>query len=206
MVPVLNESSSLLDIGCAKGELIWLLKERWPDIHYAGLEYAESLIKIARQEPRLKNVEFHQGDAFDFDLQKEFDVVVLSGLLSIFDEIEPPLHAAMRHLRSGGWGLIFGGFTSMDIDVLVKFRNNHQGLPDWQAGWNMFSLNTVQKILNPHVDEWKAIPFQISIDLPKSESPEKSYTLNTAEKGRILVTGGNIVREMYLISFRKKIQ
>lgn len=204
MSPALQKAESFLDIGCAKGEYIYLTKKKHPDIHYCGLEYSEELIALAHNEPFLKDVTFVQGDARDFHLDKTFDVCLMSGVLSIFDEIESPLDMMLKHIKKGGWGYIFGGFTSADIDVLVRFRDNKSGFTRWQSGWNMFSLNTVQKKLEPYVDTINCNRFTLSIDLPKTGYPEKSYTLNTREQGRIIVTGGNIIREMYLLAFQKK--
>lgn len=203
MTPQLAAAAWVLDIGCAKGEFIYLARERFPDIRYVGVEYAAELVERARAEPALAGAEFHTGDARDFELGATFDVVLMSGVLSIFDDIEAPLQRMVEHMRPGGHGFIFGGFTSADIDVLVRFRDNHRGSDTWESGWNMFSLATVRRTLEPWVDEFQTTPFEISIDLPARESPEKSYTLQTRERGRILVTGGNIVREMYLVRFRK---
>ena len=41
-----------------------------------------------------------------------------------FDDIDDVLSVMIKHIKPGGYGYIFGGFTTDDIDVIVRFRNN----------------------------------------------------------------------------------
>ena len=204
MKGALEESRSLLDIGCAKGELIYLLKDEHPDIQYAGLEFSRELIDLARQEEKLRNVEFFLGDAREFSLGKEYSITVMSGVLSIFDDIDIPLETMLRHTEPKGHGVIFGGFNRENIDVLVKFRNNFSGETAWESGWNMYSLQTITKILEPFVSSLDTYEFNIRRDIPKKENPVASYTVQTKEMGKLLLTGGNIVRDFHLLHYIKK--
>jgi len=45
--------------------------------------------------------------------------------------------------------------------------------------------------------------FNITIDLDKKQNPVSSYTLKLGNGERIILTGGNIVREFYLLTFNK---
>lgn len=204
ILPVLGHDKSLLDIGCAKGELIYILRETYPDISYHGLEYSQELINMARAQDFFKDVDFTQGDAQDFELNKSFDVTVMSGVLSIFDDIEKPLNMMIKHTNPGGYGFIFGGFTREDIDVMVRFRNNYAGSQTWESGWNMFSIHTVKSYLKPFVNQIDIIPFEIPIDLKKSPDPVRGYTILAEEGKRLILTGGNIVRDFHLIFFKKR--
>jgi hypothetical protein len=48
--------------------------------------------------------------------------------------------------------------------------------------------------------------FKIDIGLRKQKDPVRTYSLMTQENGRIIVNGANIIREFYLIEFRKKLK
>ena len=199
-----QSSLSFLDIGCGDSSFLYYMRKKHPDFNYTGLEISQDLIDIAKNEEVLKSVELIQGDARDFEADKQYDMVLLSGVLSIFDDIEPPLVNMCKHLKKGGMGYIFGGFCSEDIDVMVRYRNNVKNSDLWESGWNMYSLDTTKRALAEYAEEINATKFQISIDLEEKSDPVRTFTLTTKEKGRIVVTGGNIIREHFLIEFRKK--
>jgi trans-aconitate methyltransferase len=203
MAPHLETAESLLDIGCAKGEFLYSIRDEFPDLHYTGIETSDELLRLAASQPELAGARFIKDSALTFDLQEEFDIALMSGVLSLFDDIEPPLERMAHHIRRGGHGFVFSGFNSNDIDVIVRHRNNVKGTQDWESGLNMFSLNTVRKSLSRFSTEIASHKFQLSIDLEPHEDPIRSYTLNTKEQGRIIVNGANIIRDFYLTEFVK---
>ncbi|MCX6077360.1 MAG: class I SAM-dependent methyltransferase [Campylobacterales bacterium] len=194
----LNDSDTLLDIGCAKAELIYCLKEKFPHIQYTGLEFSQDLIDMASSQSFLKDVKLIQGDAQNFNINKKFDIVVMSGVLSIFDEIEVVLTNFISHLTNKGKGYIFGMFNSNDIDVLIKFRNNYINSNQWETGLNNFSINTVDSYLKQYFSIIKWTKFDLSVDLPKTENPINSYTLNCNE-GKVITNGTGLITDFYLI-------
>ena len=199
-----TKSCDFLDIGCAKGEFIWYMKDFFPEAHFTGIDISKKLISMARKEPKLQKETFIRADAQNFNLNCKFDFALMSGVLSIFDDFKIPLRQMAKHLRPGGWGYIFGCFTEDDIDVLVRYRNNYLRSSTWESGLNMFSLNTVQKALKTFSKDTKVYKFNLPINLAKKKNPVQSYTLDTKEKGKIILNGANILNEFYLIEFRKK--
>jgi len=190
-----------LDIGCAKGEFIYYLKDYFPKLRFTGIDISTELISKARQEPKLQDANFYVADVLDFNLNKFFDFVLMSGVLSIFDDLTTILEQMIKHLKSGGCGYIFGYFNENEIDVLVRFKV--RGTSEWQSGFNQFSLKTVNEALAPFCKEIKCHKFSLSIDLPQKKDSLKSYTLTTKEKGRIITNGVNIIMDFYLIEFTK---
>lgn len=202
--PVLEGVTSFLDIGCAKGELLYLLKDEFPGVDLWGLEKSRELLELAARESSLDGITFVEGDASDFRLDRKFDVAVMSGVLSIFDEVEGPLDALVNCLAPGGTGFIFGGFSGGDIDVKVSFRNNSLGTSYWEGGWNMFSIETVKRILGGRVRDFSVAPFRLKRDIARDQSnPVRSFTVPLADGTNMLMTGGNIVRDFKLVSFVK---
>jgi len=199
----LPNTGDFLDIGCAKGEFIWFLKDFFPRVHFTGVDISKELIRLAKKEPKLKSVEFVKTDARTLDLKRKFDVVLMSGVLSIFDDFRCPLRKMVTHLKPEGWGYIFGSFTEDDIDVLVRYRNNYLGSKYWESSLNMFSMNTIRKALSIFSDRINFYRFDLPIDLAKRKNPIHSYTLNTVEKGRVVLNGANILSQFYLVEFRK---
>lgn len=199
-----KEAGTFLDLGCAKGEFIYFLKKSHPHLKFTGLEYSEELIKIGSQQPELKDVDWIHGDAQGFSLSGLFDIVYMSGVLSIFDEIEPVLKNSLKHLSEKGTLYIWGAFTVDDIDVIIRYRDNKNSPGLWQSAWNMFSLKTIDKILHEEGAYCKAHKFSITTDLNRNhDSPVSSYTLNLEDGSRVIATGGNIIRDFYLLEIKK---
>jgi len=202
--PSLKKASSLLDIGCAKGEFFYAIKDDFHDISCTGIELSEDLINTGLAKKELSHVNFVKASALDFDLKEHFDIAIMSGVLSIFDDIDPPLENMANHIKSGGRGFIFSGFNTNNIDVIVRHRNNEMSSTKWESGLNMFSLKTVENSLKRFSNEVIFHKFVIPIDLKPTDNPIQSYTLNTKEQGRIILNGANIIRDFYLIEFKKE--
>ena len=161
---------SFLDLGCGDGSFIHYMKKRHTEARYTGFEYSHELIEIINAEPFFEGTNIVHGDVTDFNLNEKYDMALLAGVLSIFDDVNTILDNMCNHIKPGGKGFIFGGFTEADIDVLVRFRNNHTGSDDWEGGWNMFSINTMKKILAPYSKDFEAHRFELKMELPKSET------------------------------------
>ena len=200
----LNESCSTLDIGCAKGEFLYLLKQKYPGLECYGIDYSQELLGMAKKEPLLAQVQLVRGDARTFVLKKEFDITIMSGVLSIFDDISIPLATMVKHTAKNGTGFIFSAFSDGDIDVLVRFRNNHCQSTEWESGWNMFSIETVKKEISKAGARLTAVhPFELKRTLKRKENPVASYTVDTADDKKMILTGGNIRRQFSLLEFKR---
>ncbi|MCH8331532.1 MAG: class I SAM-dependent methyltransferase, partial [Bacteroidetes bacterium] len=150
-----NPALEYLDLGCGDASFIYFLKKRHSDASYTGLDNSDELLEIIGNEPFLNDVTIIKGDVVDYDLAKQFDIALMSGVLSIFDDTSIPLSKMADHIISGGKGYIFGGFNSHDIDVQVRFRNNYRKSDIWESGLNMYSLGTTEKDLEPFASEVK---------------------------------------------------
>src|SRR3989338_307547 len=187
-----NGREDFLDAGCAKGEFIWYLKDFFPQMRFTGFDISRELLMLAKKERKLQDVKFIVADAGHFDLNKKFDIVYMGGVLSIFDDFQRPLKSIARHLKPKGWGYIFGNFNREDIDVLVRYKNHYAGSKKWESGLNLYSLRSMKAALQKFSGKINFYEFKLSRDLAKGKDPVKSYTLNTREKGRIVLNGANI--------------
>jgi len=199
----LKKASSLLDIGCAKGELIYLMKEKFPHIKYTGLEYNQELIEIAQKESFLNTVNFVNGDARDFNLNQSFDIVLMSGVLSIFDDFSTVIQNMLNHISSNGVCYIFGMFNPKDMDVIIRFRNNYNNSVNWESGFNNFSLKTIKKYIFSLDFQLEVFPFKISTVLKPADNPIRSYTLSTTDNELIITNGIGIITNFYLLKIYK---
>ena len=195
---------TFLDLGCAKGELIWFLKDFFPSLQYTGIDISDQLLSIARCEPKLNDVKFTQADLQSLNLQTQFDFVMMSGVLSIFDNYSNILDIMLKHLKAKGCGYIFGSFNENDVDVLIRFKNNISNSKKWESGYNTFSMKTIETYLKKFSEDIQFHKFNLSVNLVKQNNPITSYTLNTKEEGKIIMNGAYIMRKFYLVEFQKK--
>ncbi len=73
------ELTSVLDVGCASGRLIELLKEyRTAPFRFVGVDLADN--SIARAKALYPEHEFFTGDALDLDITGTFDLVNATGV------------------------------------------------------------------------------------------------------------------------------
>ncbi len=201
----LEPDHTLLDLGCAKGELIYCAKRRFPKtVTYVGVEQSSELIEKTRNVADLNDVRFVCANVENVNLEEKFDHVVMSGVLSCFDDLASPISSMVNHLKDTGWGYIFGPFNEDDVDLLVRFRNNYRKSKKWESGMNIFSLGTIKRHLKELNRKFLVHRFEISTDLPKHEDPVKSFTIRTETGERIIVTGCGVLLQYFLIEFQKQ--
>ncbi len=96
-----SAGTTLLDVACGTGGHLTHLRH-----HYAaeGLDLDPEMLAIAHQKhPELR---FHHGDMVDFDLGRQFDVVLCLfsaiGEVKTIDRLRRAVRTMTRHLRPGG--------------------------------------------------------------------------------------------------------
>ncbi len=204
LTPYLEKSKSFLDIGCARGGFTYVLKKTFPQIAYTGVEYAQELIDMAKKEPTLSDVEFVCGDALDFDLHRGFDIALMAGVLSMFDDFTVPLANMIKHINQNGAGCVFGSFNPFDIDVLVRYKRNYAGCDRWESGFNNYSMKTISAFLEQHAYDIEWHQFKLKTDLPKNEDQIKSYTVRGEDGENIILSGTGMMTDFYALVFKKK--
>jgi len=172
-----KDKFSLLDLGCSRGELLYHIKNDL--INYSklsGLDYSEDLIKSAKEQDFLKGIDFHVGDAQNFELNQKFDFIVCSGTVGYFDSLDELFKMIKKHLNKGGVALVFHLFNELDVDVHVKYRNNKY-FDQFECGWNVHSIQTAKKVLSNLNLSLKATHrFQLSFNDKPKEDPARSWT------------------------------
>ena len=77
-----KKRSSLFEVGCGSGALLYLLKDRFKD--YGGCDYSKNLVSIASRY--LNKKKFFFQNAKKLSLKKKFDYVIAS---SVFEYLTP---------------------------------------------------------------------------------------------------------------------
>ena len=186
---------SILDIGCATGAFLYYVKKEFQLTDCYGVDYSSNLINQAN---RLDGINFLTDSAESFNIDKEFDVITMQGVLSYFDDIYPSLSNIKKHLKLGGRVFILGFFNDYDVDVQIKYRNNNY-FDSFENGWNHHSIYTIKKVLSDIGLKLDNIhEFNLSFKLEKQEDPCRSWHINT-ESGRFFINGLGLMHKIRVL-------
>lgn len=200
-----TENISLLDVGCASGELPYFLKN---DLRTSGkvwgFDISEELIENARERfGDDSGINFFVDDASCFKLDETFDAITMSSVLSLFDDPYPIFVNILHHLNDGGVLLISGIFNSYNIDVRMRYKL------DGDEAWydcgvaNQFSKKRIAEFLDKngyrHTFSTQIMPFDIS----KPELPVRSWTVNVNNE-RWLTSGLQLLYNIEVLEITKK--
>lgn len=93
--------NALLDIACGTGEQAGYLSRQF---NVTGFDLSDGMVDIARK--KVPEAEFHVADMCEFDLGRQFDVVVnLYGSIGFVENLhrmQDAVNASYRHLMAGG--------------------------------------------------------------------------------------------------------
>lgn len=142
-----TENAALLCIPCGMmGELFYLDYKNIKDIHLAGIDYDADALNDAKilgeQKYLSKFIKLFQQDAWNLDVQKEFDLISSNGL-NIYESDDEKITELYRRfynaLKAGG-------------KLVTSFLTN-------QSEWDMFKINQedllLQKIIFADIIEAK---------------------------------------------------
>ena len=137
-----NLGNSLLDVACGTGNHIQYLK---PYYHVEGLDINQEMLAIARRKH--PDIVFHKADMTNFNLGRQYDVIVCLFSAIGFVQNVPKLRRTMRsitkHLRPGGVVIVepwlspkvFKGGTVLYFcgQTRSEDRSNRHLLGPWEA-------------------------------------------------------------------------
>lgn len=178
----LPDRSRFLDIGCATGDFIYYAKKIFPDFIYHGVDISRAMLKYARRMN--PEAEFCYGSILKDSLLKKnyYDIIVCSGVLSIFDDISRPLKEILKSVNDNGNIFIFGIFNDDPIDVIMRYRRVNDSIKRWDKGLNIFSCNTVEDLLRKsgYRMKWKWHIFRLPFALKyRPDDCMRAWTIYT---------------------------
>ena len=197
-----DDEFSVLDIGCATGKLISLIKENFPKAKCHGFDISKELILLA-QNRNLNECDFFTADMLTYAPSQNFDLIMASGVLSIFDDFREPLLKWLEWMKQDGSVYLFNHFNGRNIDTIVSVRNNQIGNSNWEGGLTSYSVETVKNFLTEEGYTATFKRFQLKIDIPEHEDPIRTFTKITQDGERIVMTGANIITELYFLKIKR---
>lgn len=199
----LHQGTSLLDAGCATGELLYYLQHSLFGFdRLTGIDISPAM--IARAKQKVRGIDFKTGSLLNERLfrDRRYDVVVMSGVMQIFDEPKKVLKNMLSCVKEGGTVIVSGPFNDDPIDVYMRYRRS--GLPgaSLELGWNLFSRQTIERILNAmgYTLRIRWEEFRMPYALPKrSNDPMRTWTMRTEQNRYQLVNGASQLIKMKIL-------
>jgi SAM-dependent methyltransferase len=181
----------LLDLGCSTGNLLGHLRGEVSGLDLTGGDLMGSSLEQCRANPSLEGISFDEIDALAIGRPAAFDIVVVNAVFYMFSDadLEASLRSISDALAPGGALVVFDFFHPFDQDLAVLERSptHRNGL---MLHFRPFAT-VASTLAATGLAEPRFMPFEIPIDLPRPKRDDdiSSYTVSTAEGGRLLYRG-----------------
>lgn len=193
-----NKKLKICDVGCANGEFLYFLNQI-SNFNLHGIDILSELIKKAREF--VPNAKYKLGSVLNKKIydSKQFDIMFLTGVHSIFEEYEELFDNLIRWTKDGGKVIITGLFNPFPIDVNIKYRETNSKTSYFETGWNMFSIESISNYLrkNEKIKSFEFTKFNINIDLEKKPDIVRSWTIKDSKNNRLITNGLSIIQNHY---------
>ncbi len=191
-----DQWNTLCDVGCAAGDFLYYMQqENGQRDGLTGIDSFDELLNTARE--RVPECRFLKGDIWSGEglPTDKFDVVCMSGVLSLFDDFKKPFEHLIKMTKPGGKILVFNPFNSRGCHVEHHYKINgelgrivicsHQEIGQW---------------LKERGFMYEFIPFQIKSKLEENhENPLRTFTVPLKNGTNGIVNGVGIWFEQYLL-------
>lgn len=206
-----REDLKTLDVGTAEAAFPHFLSKFHPKFSFEGVEFDPNLVALAQKN--VKTCQTRQGDANDLNefASGSYDLVTCMGVISIFDDFRPSVSECLRVAKDKGLVLINNMWNAFPVDLQIKVRHStpkgENRFDDWQAGWNMVSIETISNFLEMHprvasFDFTKVVlPYDIS---PNTENCIRSWTNVGPDGERYHMNGTGRLLDKRMLRIRLK--
>ena len=113
----------LLDIGCANGELLFYLHQKFNNIEFCGVDVRGDLIKLAKKKCSsdiyFKKLDYNEEQ----NLNKKFDIIICSGVIGIFDNLDNFFKNIKKNMKKNLILFLFSNFNDYDFDFISGYKD-----------------------------------------------------------------------------------
>ncbi|MBT5951276.1 MAG: methyltransferase domain-containing protein [Betaproteobacteria bacterium] len=202
----LKDGASILDVGCAAGELLSYLRGVYPTFNLVGIDVFDQLLEAAKKQ--VPEADFMNASALNLpeNFNEKFDIVTAVGVMSIFDEnqLEKLWVNLLNATRVGGTIIVLSPLNEYGVDTVTRHRKRRNGrMLDWESGWNIFSIQTVSEILLGLGQKIEVERFVFKSTLYPVEDPVRTWTLPTKDQPYQLTNGLKLLVDHYFMLVKK---
>lgn len=201
-----SKDLSILDVGCAAGELLGFLSTEFENCRLVGVDITEGLLDTGAR--LLPEAEFSMASALKLpqSYSEQFDIVSSIGCMSIFNESEiyEFWENLVRVAKPGGLIVVLSPLNEFGVDCMVRHRKRSGSeLGSWETGWNIFSQETVHEIVEKQGLEVEMERFRIPFDIAPRKDPVRTWTMGTEDNELQLTNGLKLLIDHYFMIAKK---
>ena len=190
-----NKTYSLIDIGCANGELIYQLEKNFKNLEITGLDIRQDLIHKAKNNLSAR-VKLIKRDIFSKQKLGKFDFIIASGVICITDNPKIFCDNLLRSINKNGSIFLFSHFNKHNFNIYLKYQNLK--IPKTlQSGWNIFSLTYIKTLFKNKKTKYHQFTIKKKIR-PNIKDSIRSWTIKINGKN-YFTNGLSLILDQYWI-------
>lgn len=112
-----SNSFSLLDVGCATGQLLYEIKKLYPNAELLGIDKSSMMIKVAKEKS--KDIKFDCVVAENFDTYNKFDFITCCHSFPYYTEKSAVLEKLSKLLQDKGKAIFIQASINSFYDKFV---------------------------------------------------------------------------------------
>ena len=93
-----NSSIRILELGCGTGYVTEQLSNLFPKAQITAIDFAESMIAVARTRQNINNVTFYCEDIERLRLEETYDVIISNATFQWLNDLKQVIRNLFRHL------------------------------------------------------------------------------------------------------------
>ncbi|UZP66884.1 class I SAM-dependent methyltransferase [Desulfovibrio mangrovi] len=192
------------DIGCAAGEFLYHVRDRWSQLELCGFDPSRELVEKARSV--MPGETFFVGSVMETQTlaPASQDVVFMSGVHSGIRDMKQCLANILSWLKPGGTAYLFGIFNPYPIDVQASYvMSGDEGEPTL---FYVHSCKSVSGYLDAidGVTAYSFTKFHPPVDIAYRESnPFRAWTIRDDQGEGMLVNGLSMVVHCFVMEIVK---
>ncbi|HYF03362.1 MAG TPA: class I SAM-dependent methyltransferase [Patescibacteria group bacterium] len=187
---------AVLDIGCSTGNLLFHLKNIFPDLKLTGGDLSQDAIDACKSSERLQGIVFKKMDFLA--IEGEYDIIIANAASFFFswEEYNGAMASVAKALKSGGIYISFDlmhPFKHQDIQITETTRTHTKGVTLYFRPYarveEILKDNTFKEISFKNFDIPIDLPFIPANDESDGFDDLLSYTKKTEGGERLLFRG-----------------
>ena len=197
-----KEKISVLDVGCANGDLINYLDHFFDNFNYVGIEKSKVLYQRTKKRFRNnKNIKIYKSSVQNY--KKKHDLVIATGVFGYFDTIELLFNKLLSFLnkKEKSQIVIFDNLNEHGVEKIVKFRVKPNA--NWLSGHNQTSIDKVSSFFKKKKYKISFKKFIYPGKIKKTNDPSRSYTSMIDGKKNILISKTGLIFTFYIVTITK---
>ncbi|KEK26054.1 malonyl-ACP O-methyltransferase BioC [Bacillus gaemokensis] len=116
-------SIRILELGCGTGYVTEQLATSFPNASITAVDFAESMITVAKKRQHVESVTFRCEDIEHLTLHESFDVIISSATFQWLNDLQTTVRNLYRYLSAGGLLLFstFGNQTFQELHTAFQY-------------------------------------------------------------------------------------